>query len=590
MSYSPPLIRLLAGALLLGSTLLCGCNCTTLYNLDFEDTDYRNHPSKWSLPDSVYYGYAAASDRNCRKHGGYSLRLEQVDTTKYTWARFSQELPDTLVAGHEIELSGWVRTEEVTEGFADLFLILTETEDDDLLAADTAGRGLRGTTEWQRMVLRQQIPDSASGVRFGGLLKGGGRVWFDRFEIRIDGRKLRDPRIPVPKSRLTRCEKAELRRYIHPLSGCDATDADSVDLRSFDTLIGHSQVVALGENSHGASEIFRMKERLIRHLATRQGFDQVVFEADMAAGIPLDNYLRNGQGTAIAALFGLEMWIWDTHEVLSLIEWMRQRNVDGHPIHFRGIDMQSANQAVKLLRQEAGKDAATRQLLDEIAPKLDSVLSYDRRNRARIDSLAASEIERNLNRIESRIDRSATDARSCTLQRQLVTLIRQYLGLDEGVYWRDRCMAENLLWIRQQNPDSRMVIWGHNGHVSRAENRMGRHLEEALGADYLNVGFTFHAGRCSIIVPGSEELQHDVQTAPPGTIEYLLHQLDEPFFVLDLRRLREEQSPALEWINGMKFRHIGALRWEDEFWDEGLADQFDLLIYIDRVTPSQLLF
>ena len=54
--------------------------------------------------------------------------------------------------------------------------------------------------------------------------------------------------------------------------------------------------------------------------------------------------------------------------------------------------------------------------------------------------------------------------------------------------------------------------------------------------------------------------------------------------------MREEQSPALEWINGMKFRHIGALRWEDEFWDEGLADQFDLLIYIDRVTPSQLLF
>ena len=110
-----------------------------------------------------------------------------------------------------------------------------------------------------------------------------------------------------------------------------------------------------------------------------------------------------------------------------------------------------------------------------------------------------AEIERNLNRIESRIDRSATDARSCTLQRQLVTLIRQYLGLDEGVYWRDRCMAENLLWLRGQYPDSRIVFWGHNGHVSRAEHRMGRRLGEELGADYLNIGFTFHAGRCSIM-------------------------------------------------------------------------------------------
>lgn len=582
--------RLLAGALLPGSILLCGCNRTTLYNLDFEGNDHRNRPSQWSLPDSIYYGYAAASDRKYRKHGSSSLRLEQVDTTKYTWARFSQELPDTLAAGHEIELSGWIRTEEVTEGFADLFLILPETADDDLLTDDTPGRGLRGTTEWRRMELRLQVPDSATGVRFGGLLKGGGRAWFDRFEIRIDGRLLHDPRIPAPKSRLTRREKAELRRYIHPLSGCDVTDADSVELQPFDRLIGRSSVVALGENSHGASEIFRMKKRLIRHLATRQGFDQVVFEADMAAGIPMDNYLRNGQGTAITALFGLGMWIWDTHEVLSLIEWMRQRNVDGHPIRFRGIDMQSANQAVELLRQGAEKDATTRQLLDEIAPKLDSVLSYDRRNRARIDSLTASEIERNLDRIESRIDRSASDARNGALQRQLITLIRQYLGLDEGIYWRDRCMAENLLWIRQQHPDSRIVIWSHNGHVSKAAKRMGGRLHEALGADYLNVGFTFHAGRCSIIVPGSEELQHDVQTAPPGTIEYLLHQLDTPFFLLDLRRMREEQSPALEWINRMKFRHIGALRWEDEFWDEGLADQFDYLIYIDQVTPSQLLF
>lgn len=589
MNHSP-FTRLLAGALLLGSTLLCGCNRTALYNLDFEETDYRNRPSQWSLPDSAYYGYNAASDRNCRKHGGSSLRLERTDTTKQSWALFSQELPDTLVAGHEIELSGWIRTEEVTEGFADLFLIRSDTTDDDLLTADAPGRGQRGTTEWRRMELRLQLPDSASGVRFGGLLKGGGRAWFDRFEIRIDGRKLRDPRIPAPKSRLSRREKAELRRYIQPLKGCDVTDADSVDLRSFDRLIGSSPVVALGENSHGASEIFRMKERLIRHLTTRQGFDLVAFEADMASGIQLDNYLRSGQGSAIAAIFGLDMWIWDTQELLSLVEWMRQQNIDGRPIRFWGLDMQSARPAVEQLRIGVGKDPVIRRLLDEIAPKLDHVLSYDRGNQARIDSLAASEIERNLDRIEERLDAVLPNARSRAVPQQLITQIRQYLGLDNGVYWRDRCMAENLLWVRQQNPDSRIIVWGHNGHVSKAAKRMGSRLHEALGTDYLNVGFTFHAGRCSIIVPGSEELQHDVQTAPPGTIEYLLHQLDEPFFVLDLRRMREEQSPALEWINGMKFRHIGALRWENEFWDEGLADQFDCLIYIDHVTPSHLLF
>ena len=110
--------RILAGALLLGNALLYGCGNrphTTQFNLDFEYTDYRDQPAQWSLPDSSYYGYAAASDRNCRKHGGSSLRLEQIDTTKYAWARFTQELPDSLAAGREVELSGWIRTENVTD-------------------------------------------------------------------------------------------------------------------------------------------------------------------------------------------------------------------------------------------------------------------------------------------------------------------------------------------------------------------------------------------------------------------------------------------------------------------------------------------
>ena len=585
--------RILAGALLLGNALLYGCGNlphTTQFNLDFEYTDYRDQPAQWSLPDSSYYGYAAASDRNCRKHGGSSLRLEQIDTTKYAWARFTQELPDSLAAGREVELSGWIRTENVTAGFADLLLILPGEGDNGRLTADSPERGVRGTTEWRRISIRRQLPDSAAAIRIGGMLKGGGRAWFDDFEIRIDGRRLPDPMISTPRTRLTRQEKRTLRKYLYPLRGCDPTEADSGELRLLDPLVGTCKVVALGENSHGASEIFRMKERLIRYLTTRQEFDQVVFEAGMGEGVFLDNYIRRGIGTAKAAIFGLGMWVWDTHEVLSLVEWMRQRNADGHPIRFWGIDMQMTDMTESLLRMALGKDTTAVQRLDEIGPKLDKVLTYDNEYRAQIDPRLAREIAQGLDAIESRIDPSVPDAHDRAMLRQWITLIRQYLGLGENIYWRDRCMADNLLWLRGQYPDSRIVLWAHNGHISKADDRLGRWLQDRLGADYVNFGFTFYRGRCSITVPDSEELQHDVQTAPPGTLEHLLHQLGEPIFILDLRQMREEQALALEWINGMRFRHIGALRWDNEFWDEGIADQFDYLIYIDRVTPSHLLF
>ena len=141
--------RILAGALLLGNALLYGCGNrphTTQFNLDFEYTDYRDQPAQWSLPDSSYYGYAAASDRNCRKHGGSSLRLEQIDTTKYAWARFTQELPDSLAAGREVELSGWIRTENVTAGLVHLLLPPPRGGGKGRPPADPPGRGGGGST------------------------------------------------------------------------------------------------------------------------------------------------------------------------------------------------------------------------------------------------------------------------------------------------------------------------------------------------------------------------------------------------------------------------------------------------------------
>ena len=585
--------RALAGGLILTATAFYSCveqPYSTRNNLDFEYTNLQGKLAQWSLPDTSYKGYAATRDKQVRHHGQASLQLEQTDTAKHEWAYFYQSLPDTLVAGHEVELSGWVRTEEVTDGFADLVLALSEKEEYTSLPLDTLNRGIRGTTDWRRITLRKQIPDSTAGIEIGGILKGPGRAWFDDFEIRIDGRLLPDPMIPAPKARLTRSEKEALRKYLYPLHGCDPTDADSAELRMLDRLVGESKVVALGENSHGASEIFRMKERMIRYLAIRQGFDQVAFEAGMGEGVFLDNYIRHGNRTARTGIFGLGMWIWDTHEVLSLVEWMRQQNANGHPIRFWGIDMQSTDMAEALLRMGLEKDATAKLLLDEISPKLDKVLTYNNENRAQIDPQLAREIEQGLEAIESRIGPSVPGTHDRAMLRQWITLIRQYLGLGKEIYWRDRCMAENLLWLRGQYPDSRIVLWAHNGHLSKADNRMGYWLQDGVGADYVNFGFTFYRGGCSIIVPDSEELQHDVQTAPPGTLEYLLHQLGEPIFVLDLRQMREERAPALAWINQMAFRHIGALKWEEEFWDKDFADQFDYLVYIDRVTPSHLLF
>lgn len=548
----------------LAFTGLHGASAPTRYNLDFEHTDGLDRLTRWEYIDQYAEEYASRRDTLCRYRGRSSLRLERSDSASRVPVCFYQTLPDSLVAGHEVELSGWTRTEEHSTACVDLLLALPEELEgcqwpsDGSQLTDGADRKGRGKSGWHRIKLRRQLPDSVAGLCIGGMLTGSGIAWFDDFELRIDGRKLRDTAIPELKYRLTPREKRELRRYIYPLRGYDPADADSVELRLLDRLVGAGTVVALGENSHGASEIFRLKERIIRYLNRQLGFNRVVFEAEMAEGTVLNGYICSGVGHAKAGIFGLDMWVWDVNEVVSLVEWMRLRNIEDHRIEFSGVDMQSTAKARELLRQRLKENPAALKLLDRMAPKLDKVLRYDEQGMARIDPQLAGEITQELDSLETRIDALASGLCQC------ITLIRQYLRQGHDLFWRDRCMAENLLWLRRQHPDERMVLWAHNGHISRADKRMGYWLDRQLGADCVTFGFTFYDGRYTIIKPGVRTRQHDAQEAYPGTLEYLLRQLDEPLFILDLKRMREEHAPALKWLRQMKYRHVGVVKLEDE--------------------------
>ena len=566
------------------------CSCSTLYpgqyNLDFEHIDGLDRLTRWEYIDQSTEEYTSLCDTLCRYRGRSSLRLERSDSASRGPVYFYQMLPDSLVAGHKVELSGWIRTEGHSAERSNLLLALPQESDNSPVSFRDSeffvksAHNKHSKSGWRRMTLRRQVPDSAAGISIGGMLTGRGTAWFDDFEVRIDGRKLRDTVIPELKYRLSPREKRELRRYIYPLQGCDPADADSVELRLLDRLVGTGAVVALGENSHGASEIFRLKERIIRYLNRQLGFNRVVFEAEMAEGTILNDYICSGVGHAKAGIFGLNMWVWDVNEVVSLVEWMRQRNIDGHRIDFSGVDMQSNEKARALLRQGLKEDGAALKLLDRMDSKLDKVLRYDERGMARIDQQLAGEITQELDSLETCIDASASGLRQC------ITLIRQYLGQGRDLFWRDRCMAENLLWLRQQHPNERMVLWAHNGHISRADKRMGYWLDRQLGADYVTFGFTFYDGRYTIIKPGVRKWQHDAQEAYPGTLEYLLRQLDEPIFILDLKRMREEHAPDLEWFKQMKFRHVGAMKLEDEFWDHDIVSQYDYLVFISHISPS----
>lgn len=562
---------------------------STTYNLDFEYATADKQPVQWDMPDTPYHGYVTLLDFGQKQHGTASLRMEQIDPEKSGWAIFSQTLPASLVAGRDVSLSGWIRTQDLTDGFADLLLIEYEQVDYNKYPLDTLNRGVRNSSEWTRISLSKRIDKHTSGVEIGGILKGRGPAWFDNLELTIDGKPFRDTLVPAPKSRLTREDKRELRKYVYPLRTFDPEEENSSDLHVLNELIGESSVVALGENSHGSSEIYKMKERLIRYMAKNMGFDIFSIEANMPESYHVNTYMHDGQGAPKHLIYGMGMWIWDTREMLSLVKWMRSFNQFDGKIDFTGFDMQSSDESVAILKTAFKDDGHAAQLLGRIEAALKKVVSFSSIGNFQIDPKIAENIKHDLTQLENRIDLLSIGERRKAWLRQNTTLIRQFLGQGPLV-WRDRCMADNLLWIKRQNPSSRIVVWAHNGHIEKNTSMMGDILQDSLVRDYVNFGFTFHDGKYTGMRRGGRELVHKAQQAYPGTLEYLLDKLGEPVFILDLKKMREQGSPALAWIDELWFRHVGVVKIDNEFSDRSVTDKFDYLLFIRESSPSHLLF
>ncbi len=91
----------------------------------------------------------------------------------------------SLFAGHRVHLRGFVRTEEVAEGFAGL--LLRAEGDSGTVAEETmADRGVSGTTGWQACAESLQVPARARKLTFGVVLAGSGAAWFDSLALDVD--------------------------------------------------------------------------------------------------------------------------------------------------------------------------------------------------------------------------------------------------------------------------------------------------------------------------------------------------------------------------------------------------------------------
>jgi len=552
-------------------------------NLDFES---RNNNA--SLPRNWYIGgkgFKIELD-SLEKHAGkVSLKMEILHNPNDEFGSFTSSLPTEFVAGKNVEYKGWIKTKNVKNGYAGLWFRI-DGENAAILGFDNmSDRGLKGDNDWTQVSIKMDVDKDVKNINFGGLFPGEGSVWFDDLELYIDGEKFV---VPEPKASLTQREIAALKKYIYPLRTYEA-GGDTKDLKILDKLIGGSKVVALGEVTHGSSEIFKMKNRIIQYLAINNGFDIFSIEANMPEAYKVSDYVVRGEGDPAKLITGMLFWTWRTQEVLDMVEWMRKFNQPKQRIEFTGFDMQfydgSVNElihAFKGNKEVEDKIIGLKKNLDDIKAR-----SQQNRNTISIDDNEKKSIDSLISSIKNSIETSPRAINKDWLL-QNITIIQQYLKND--YLWRDKCMADNFLWIKDHNPESKFVIWAHNGHIMKTDQMMGAHLSQKLGDDYKTFGFAFFDG--SYTAYGSKGLtSYDAIQAYPGTLEYLLEQLKEPIFILDLKKIKSENSKDTEWLTRqLEYRRVGSMGgMQNEFSARKVSDDFDYLIFIKTSSPSVLL-
>ncbi|MCH5719662.1 S41 family peptidase [Niabella hibiscisoli] len=106
-------------------------------------------------------------------------------------------LPNKKYAGDSITFSGFIKTENVTDGYAGLWMRI-----DPYIAFDNMHqRGAKGTTDWTEYRITLPLdPKKTDKIVFGGMLVGKGKMWLDDLKISIDGKDISElqPMITAP--------------------------------------------------------------------------------------------------------------------------------------------------------------------------------------------------------------------------------------------------------------------------------------------------------------------------------------------------------------------------------------------------------
>lgn len=170
-------------ALLTILSFSCSTNQATKYNLDFEQVE-NGRLLQWK--DFENGNYILLLDSLNPRSGKYSGFIECTPDDVVGYRVYALEMPANY-EGKELTLTGYVRTEGVSDGYAGLWAKI----EPNITFDNMSDRGIIGTTDWTKYEITLPFdPNIATRIVVGGALVGKGKVWIDDLKVFIDGKDI----------------------------------------------------------------------------------------------------------------------------------------------------------------------------------------------------------------------------------------------------------------------------------------------------------------------------------------------------------------------------------------------------------------
>lgn len=373
-----------------------------------------------------------------------------------------------------------------------------------------------------------------------------------------------------------------LDEYIVPIKTVDP-DSSFADIGFLKVTLKDKQVIGLGEGTHGSHEFFRYKDRLIRFLVAELHFKAIAFESDFAAVQQLDEYVI-GRQDRIRFLGGFPL-ISETKEMLA---WLREYNKSlplGEKVRLHGLEARSVANITKLLLDSLPNlSAENRKVLSKICNIPEYLLKQQ--DIAELQSCIPSLY-------------SSTTKASDKLPQRYIRLLEQKTAyilqpIRKQVGMRDEAMFENAVWIKEMAAAQKLIIWAHNGHLSKenifTQVPLGKYLSEKYGTGYFSIATDFNHGEVRVHAKHKGEYKsRPVYFGPAKSAkeyEFCFGQARYENFLLDLNEA--VKNPELKsWLEGPRMmKLIGGTPTPSES-KLSISRCFDLLCFFRKSTASK---